>query len=90
MLANYWQGEFPWQNLGADGGEGTSPVRRFPPNGYGLYDMTGNVWEWTNDYFSRAMRRTRQRPAASRATPVSPMPRAAWLRASRARTSRGA
>jgi formylglycine-generating enzyme required for sulfatase activity len=51
MMANTWQGEFPWQNLCLDGFEGTSPVKRFPPNGYGLYDMAGNVWEWTSDYF---------------------------------------
>src|SRR4051795_9038739 len=51
MMANTWQGEFPWQNLRTDGYEGTSPVATFPPNGYGLYDMTGNVWEWTADFF---------------------------------------
>ncbi len=52
MMANTWQGEFPWQNLQTDGYTGTSPVRRFPANGYGLYDMAGNVWEWTSDYFT--------------------------------------
>jgi formylglycine-generating enzyme required for sulfatase activity len=51
MMANTWQGEFPWQNLRSDGYEGTSPVERFPPNGFGLYDMAGNVWEWTADDF---------------------------------------
>jgi formylglycine-generating enzyme required for sulfatase activity len=52
--ANTWQGEFPWQNLKLDGYEGTSPVRSFEPNGFGLYDMCGNVWEWTGDWFTSA------------------------------------
>jgi len=51
-MANTWQGEFPWQNLELDGYTRTSPVKRFPANGYGLYDMAGNVWEWTADYFT--------------------------------------
>jgi formylglycine-generating enzyme required for sulfatase activity len=51
-VANTWQGEFPWQNLKLDGYDGTSPVRSFPPNDYGLYDVCGNVWEWTTDFFS--------------------------------------
>jgi sulfatase modifying factor 1 len=50
-LANTWQGEFPWQNRCEDGFEGTSPVEAFPPNGFGLYDMIGNVWEWTTDWY---------------------------------------
>jgi len=50
-MANTWQGEFPWQSTPRDGYEGTSPVDAFPPNGYGVFDMIGNVWEWTTDWY---------------------------------------
>ena len=52
VMANTWEGRFPWENLMTDGYPGTVPVGRFPPNGYGLFEMTGNVWEWTSDFFT--------------------------------------
>ncbi len=66
-LCNIWQGEFPNHDTGDDGYAGTCPVEAFPPNGYGLYSMTGNTWEWCADWFSTDFHST-----AARDNPTGP------------------
>ena len=82
---NVWQGSFPDRDLGLDGWRGTCPVDAFEPNGFGLYNVCGNVWDWCADWWKRPSRRAghpqsarsrhrhgRASPAAGRTSATSP------------------
>ncbi|HEY8278585.1 MAG TPA: formylglycine-generating enzyme family protein [Bdellovibrionota bacterium] len=71
-LANIWQGSFPDKNIKEDGYEGTSPVKAFPSNGYGLYDVSGNVWQWTSDWYRSDTYQTIAKKSAEIENPQGP------------------
>ncbi|MBP1964960.1 formylglycine-generating enzyme family protein [Paenibacillus aceris] len=68
-MCNIWQGKFPIKNNASDGYIGTAPVHAFHPNGYGLYQVSGNVWEWCSDWFSRDYH-LRAKPVDSKGPPT--------------------
>ena len=70
--ANTWQGKFPHRNTAEDGFAGIAPVKSFPANGYGLYDMAGNVWEWCSDLYQQDTYATRSRELGPSGIAINP------------------
>jgi formylglycine-generating enzyme required for sulfatase activity len=78
VMANTWWGEFPHRRLRNKGYDRTSPVGRFPPNGYGLFDMIGNVWEWTTDWYSSQHPADAEKPCCIPQDPRGGLPEASY------------
>ena len=71
-MANTWQGPFPWRNFESDGFTGTAPVGSYPANGYGLFDMAGNVWQWTTNWWSSRHEADPAKPCCAPSNPRGP------------------